>query len=193
MARRCSDGFSRDLIGLIIIACCSCCITVFLLCLFITFLFAGLRPPAQHTRSVPKSRQVVVVKPPSSTSVWTHSKPKTNYTAPTRHYSSSGGGGQESGPCLVSRSRASNETAQRWARMVAPPGGPTVCMISMADEGACAKYERQLRSQACYAARHGLHHAVEPIGPFNEQHPVHRDQRRPITFRKLEVLSLIHI
>ena len=62
-------------------------------------------------------------------------------------------------------------------------------MLSMADSGACIKYDLQLRSHECYAKRWQLIRATVPITPFTERHPVYASRTKPITLRKLEVLE----
>jgi hypothetical protein len=67
--------------------------------------------------------------------------------------------------------------------------GETFCMITMADATARAKYDLSLRSQVCYARRHGYEVAVVDIKLFSKEDTMKYMKHLPITFRKHDVLE----
>ena len=64
------------------------------------------------------------------------------------------------------------------------------CMVTMADHFARRKYSISLRSQVCYARRHGYVIGVAAIKPFDPSEiPPQKKGSLPITYRKHDIIE----
>ena len=75
------------------------------------------------------------------------------------------------------------------ARHSGHPSPDRICMVTMADARARAKYDLSLRSQVCYARRHGYIVGVMDILPFSEAEQRKYGRNLPTTYRKHDILE----